>query len=94
MNVAAALALAGRAPSLLDRLLGEMRACRGTSHAEHEKCLALEVFRPRLFLAVAASETWRLCTVVEREGRAVLGDELPDLQSLHWTDGLSPSMGG
>jgi hypothetical protein len=72
-------------PKFLDRLLREMRACRATSHAEHEKCLALQVLRPRLFLAVAASETWRLCTVIERDGRAVLGDELPDLQRLQFS---------
>lgn len=80
-------------PKLLDRLLREMRACQATSHAEHEKCLALQVLRPRLFLAVAASETWRLCSVAERDGRAVLGDELPDLQSLHFSSAAPPTPG-
>lgn len=76
--------------TLLGRLLREMRSCQGTGHAEHEKCLALQVFRPRLFLAVAASEAWRLYTVGEREGRAVLGEELRDLQSLHFRSSASP----
>ena len=72
-------------PTLLDRLLREMRSCQSTAHAEHEKCLALQVLRPRLFLAVAASQTWRLYTVVERDGRAVLGDELTHLQTIHFS---------
>lgn len=72
-------------PKLLERMLREMHACQAASHKEHEKCLALQVIRPRLFLAVAAMETWRLWTVVDRGGRAVLGDELPDLESLHFS---------
>lgn len=65
---------------LLQHLLREMRGCRATGHPEHDKCVALQVLRPRFFLAVAASETWRLFTVVDREGRAVLGEELRDLE--------------
>ena len=80
-------------PKLLDRLLREMRACRATSHAEHKKCLALQVIRPQLFLGVAASETWRLCNVTERDGRAVLRDELPDLESLRFSSAASPDPG-
>ena len=68
----------------LDRMLRKMRACQGGGHAEHKKCIALQALRPQLFLAVAASETWRLCVVLERDGRAVLGDELPDLERLRF----------
>lgn len=63
-------------PTLLDRLLRDMRACDGKSHREHEKCLALQVLRPRLFPGIAAAETWRLFTVAERDGRAAPGREL------------------
>jgi hypothetical protein len=34
---------------------------------------------------VAAAETWRLFTVVERHGRATLGDELPNLERLQFS---------
>lgn len=74
-------------PKLINRLLWETRACQmggAPDHAEHEKCLALRILRPRLFLAVAASETRRLFPVVERNGHVLLGDELPDLQSLRF----------
>jgi hypothetical protein len=74
---------------LLGKLVDEMRACQTASvprvHSQHKKCLAIAELRPRLFLGVAAAETWRLFTVVEREGRAVLGDELPDLDDLHFS---------
>jgi len=72
----------------LDKLLEGMRAChmRGTPHSrsDHVKCLAIDALRPRLFLGVAAAETWRLFAVVERDGRAVLGDELPGLEDLRF----------
>ena len=45
---------------LLDGLFAKMGACQGEVHAEHNKCRAMEVFRPRLFLGVAAGEDWRL----------------------------------
>ena len=68
---------------LLDKLLDGMRACEmfGRPHdkTDHKKCLAIAELRPHLFLGVAAGETWRLFTVVERNGRAVLGKELPGL---------------
>lgn len=65
----------------LDHLLQGMQRChgesgRGHSKSDHSKCLAIEVLQPRFFLGVAAGATWRLLPVVEREGRAVLGDEL------------------
>jgi hypothetical protein len=73
----------------LDKLLAGMRACcaDGAPHSrsDHVKCSAIAVLRPRLFLGVAAAETWRLFRVVERRGRAVLGDELPDLNGLHFS---------
>lgn len=74
---------------MLDKLLAGMRACHadGAPHVrtDHVKCSAIAVLRPRLFLGVAAAETWRLFTVVESSGRAVLGDELPDLDGLHFS---------
>jgi hypothetical protein len=73
---------------LLDKLLRGMRGCQesGAAHAasDHKKCLAIAQLRPRLFLGVAAGEVWRLFTVVEPDGGAVLGDELPDLVGLHF----------
>jgi hypothetical protein len=73
---------------MLDKLLQGIRACHveGRSHdrSDHVKCSAIVVLRPPLFLGVAASETWRLFTVVDCDGRAVLGDELPDLKRLHF----------
>lgn len=69
---------------LLQVLVREMHDCQATEHPEHEKCVALQVLRPGLFLAAAASETWRLFTVVERDGRAVLGEELPNLERLRF----------
>jgi hypothetical protein len=54
------------------------------------KCVAIAELRPRLFLVVAAGETWRLFTVVERDGQAVLGDELPDLNRLHFLSTTDP----
>ena len=75
-------------PRMLEKLLAGMRACQtdGTPHSrsDHVKCSAIAVLRPRLFLGVAATETWRLFNVVERDGRAVLGDELPDLDRLRF----------
>jgi hypothetical protein len=63
----------------LDKLLAGMRACHadGAPHGKsnHVKCSAIDVLRPRLFLGVAAAGTWRLFTVVDHRGRAVLGDE-------------------
>ena len=44
----------------------------------------MEVFRPRLFLGVAAGEDWRLFDVEEGEGRVVLG-EPRDLDWLHFS---------
>jgi hypothetical protein len=76
---------------LLQHLLREMRACQAIRHPEHEKCVALQVLRPRFFLAVAASETWRLFTVADRNGRAALGEELPDLEALRFSFGGSVS---
>jgi hypothetical protein len=74
---------------LLDKLLEGMRACQASSAphgaSDHAKCLAIAELQPRFFLGVAAGETWRLFTVVERDGRAVLGDELPDLNDLHFS---------
>jgi hypothetical protein len=70
--------------NLLDKLFQEMRACQMGSHSQHNKCLAIDAFRVDLFLGVAAGETWRLFSVAERNGRAVLGDELPDLDRLHF----------
>jgi hypothetical protein len=72
----------------LGKLLDNMRACHTASaphnRSEHKKCLAIAELRPPLFLGVAAPETWRLFSVVERDGRAALGDELPDLDRLHF----------
>lgn len=59
---------------LLDGLFAKMGACKGEVHAEHNKCRAMEVFHPRLFLGVAAGEDWRLFDVEERQGRVVLGE--------------------
>jgi hypothetical protein len=75
-------------PMMLARLLEGMRACQtdGTPHgkSDHVKCAAIAELRPRLFLGVSAGGTWRLFTVVDREGRAVLGGELPDLDRLRF----------
>jgi hypothetical protein len=70
----------------LDRLVSGMKSCRaGSPHtAEHKKCLAIEHLRPRLFLVVAAGEDWRLFRVEDADGRAVLGDQLPDLDPLYF----------
>jgi hypothetical protein len=71
---------------MLDKLLQGMRACQthGASHgrSDHVKCSAIAVIRPRLFVGVTAG-TWRLFTVVERDGQAVLGDELANLDHLY-----------
>jgi hypothetical protein len=74
---------------LVQHLLREMRACQGVGHPEHEKCVALQVLRPRFFLAVAASETWRLFTVADRNDRVVLGEELPALEALQFSFSVS-----
>ncbi len=72
---------------MLDKLLEGMRACQtiNTPHSssDHAKCSALAELQPQLFLGVAAG-TWRLFTVIERDGRAVLGDELNSLDRLHF----------
>ena len=51
---------------MLDKLLEGMRACHadGAPHSrtDHVKCSAIAELRPRLFLGVAAAETWRLFT--------------------------------
>jgi len=67
---------------LLDGLFAKMGACQGEVHAEHNKCRAMEVCRPRL------SSAWRLrglasLSVEERDGRAVLG-EPRELDWLHF----------
>jgi hypothetical protein len=73
--------------TMLDKLLQGMRACQthGVPHgrSDHVKCSAIAVIRPRFFLGVAAG-TWRLFTVVERDGQAVLGDELASLDDLYF----------
>ena len=72
----------------LDKLLEGMRACRASraphDKSDHTKCLAVAELHPQLFLGVAASERWRLFTVVEHNGRPVLGDELPGLDGLYF----------
>lgn len=74
----------------LDRMLANIRACqkggmlRSHPPTEHKKCLAIEVLRPRFFLGVAAGETWRLFSVQEVSGHAALGEELADLDALHF----------
>jgi hypothetical protein len=82
-------------PRMLEKLLAGMRACQTDrtrhSRSDHVKCSAIAVLRPRLFLGVAAAETWRLFNVVERDGRAVLGDELPDLDRLRFAAASEPA---
>src|SRR5262249_46794016 len=74
--------------SLLGKLIDEMRTCLDADapgdHTEHNKCRAIAELQPKFFLGVAAGEPWRLFTVVDRDGRAVLGDELPDLDGLNF----------
>jgi hypothetical protein len=70
---------------VLEDLLGEISGCRddGTPHGpEHAKCKAIAAIKPELFLGIAAHKTWRLFTVDHVDGRAVLGDELRDLERL------------
>jgi hypothetical protein len=73
---------------MVDKLLQGIRACQTTGAAhhpsDHVKCSVIRELRPQLFLGVAAG-TWRLFDVVEREGLAVLGDELPNLDELYFT---------
>jgi hypothetical protein len=80
-------------PKLLGKLIDTMRRCQAASaplaHANHNNCRAIAELRPPLFLGVAAN-TWRLFAVVERNGQAVLGDELPDLDRLSFLSN-SPS---
>lgn len=62
----------------LSKLLHGMQVCQGESQGlhedtDHKKCLALQAFRPELFLGVAAGETWRVFGVEQRDGRAVVG---------------------
>lgn len=66
-------------------MIRKMRNCDGTDHNEHAKCRGLQTFEPNFFLAVAASETWRLFKVIEGpDGRRILGDEIPsDEQGPH-----------
>lgn len=74
----------------LERLLNAMRDCQEgrigaddpRHQRDHKKCHALDVLRPRLFLAVAAGETWRLLRVIDQNGRAVFGGELRTLEEL------------
>lgn len=71
--------------AMLADLVEEMRSCRDnrTPHgSEHAKCKAIAVIAPELFLGIAADENWRLFSIDHAEGRAVLGDELPDLGQL------------
>jgi hypothetical protein len=69
----------------LDKLIDEMRACQAGSHKQHNKCEALRVFQPELFLGVAAGEDWRLFPVIRRDGRVRLGKEpLPNLDRLYF----------
>jgi hypothetical protein len=68
----------------LDKLRREMEDCRGMTHGEHRKCLGLEVFRPRLFLGVAAHEDWRLFPVEQSAGRVVWEKQLPDPDLLYF----------
>jgi hypothetical protein len=73
---------------LLDKLFAEIVACQTATapivHTEHNKCRAIAELQARLFLGVAAGETWRLFTVIEHDGRTVLGNELADLNDLHF----------
>lgn len=69
---------------LLDRLVRYMRGCDGELHPEHAKCRAIDVLHPRLFLGVAAGETWRLFSMREDGGRVSLGDELSTLDRLRF----------
>lgn len=72
----------------LDRLLTGIRACQleGTAHhrSDHAKCAAIAALRPQLFLGVAAADTWRLFTIVEHEGRPVLGEEQEDVSAVRF----------
>ena len=74
--------------SRLNRLLEEMRTCQagppGCDHQEHKKCQAVEVFRPRRFVGVAAGEIWRVFNVASHQGRLVVAEELPDLRDLRF----------
>ena len=75
----------------LARLLGKMQDCQegrfdpddSRHRMDHKKCKALDVLRPRCFLGVAANETWRVFTVLERDGRAAFAEELRTLDCLH-----------
>jgi hypothetical protein len=76
----------------LKKLLDNMHACQQgrispddpRHRHDHKKCVALDLLRPKLFLGVAAAETWRLFPVVPHEDRAVFGEELPTLDALHF----------
>ena len=73
----------------LDSLIRGMRGCKGSpdrghSRSEHKKCQALDLLHPRFFLGIAAGEDWRLFKVQECDGRAVLGEQLPDLDLLYF----------
>jgi hypothetical protein len=76
---------------MLEELVQEMQACPTGSiradHSQHSKCRALEVLRPRLFLSVAAGETWHLFNVRDVDGRAVLGDEVSNFDDLYFVGG-------
>ena len=63
---------------MLDDLLLAIRSCRGDGTPdgpEYAKCMAIAAIKPELFLGIAA-QTWRLFTVNDVDGRAVLGEEL------------------
>jgi hypothetical protein len=74
----------------LARLIERIRECQqgrispdDPRHADdHKKCNAIHVLRPRFFLGVAAAETWRVFDVIDRDGRASLGEELPSPECL------------
>lgn len=72
---------------MLAQLLAGMRACCSEDAAhdgsDHKKCSAIAELRPPLFLGVAAA-TWRLFDIVDRAGRAGLGEELNDLSLLRF----------
>jgi hypothetical protein len=67
-----------------------MHACggdveKGHGKSDHQKCKAIDVISPTLFLGIAGGEDWRLFTVVKQDGRAVLGKQLGNLDRLYFT---------
>jgi hypothetical protein len=77
-----------RSPALVDDLIKKMRRCQrddAQSHDEHNKCLAIDALDARYFLAIGASDTWRLFETEEADGHRVLGSELsPDPSTLYF----------